>query len=174
MADGTTKIGYTAADMIESAYGDLLQADVVALVNAVNTAGVMGKGIALQFKHAYPENYKVYVEACKLQAAQIGQMLIVDLGLHKTPRYIINFPTKQHWRNPSKLEYIHLGLLDLVRQVKVLGISSIAIPALGAGNGGLDWAEVHPLVVQAFSGLPDVRVLLFEPQVHSLQATQTG
>jgi O-acetyl-ADP-ribose deacetylase (regulator of RNase III) len=167
------KIGYTVAAMIESVHGDLLQADAVALVNTVNTAGVMGKGVALQFKHAYPQNYKAYVEACKHQAVQIGQMLVVDLGLLSTPRYIINFPTKQHWRNPSKLEYIRLGLLDLVQQVKALGIPSIAIPPLGAGNGGLAWAEVRPLVVQAFSGLPEVRVLMFEPQpemVHSLQA----
>lgn len=153
--------------------GDLLHSDAIALVNTVNTAGVMGKGIALQFKHAYPQNYKAYVAACKNNQVQIGRVFIVDLGLLSTPRYIINFPTKKHWRNPSKLEYIKAGLEDLVARVKELGIRSVAIPPLGAGNGGLDWLQVRPLIVDAFMALPEVQVLLFEPQpevVHALQA----
>ena len=159
--------------MIEVMQGNLLQAKVAALVNTVNTAGVMGKGVALQFKHAYPENYKAYVQACKREEIQVGQVLIVDLGLLSTPRYIINFPTKKHWRNPSKLEYIKEGLMDLVEQVQKLSIESLAIPPLGAGNGGLDWTEVRPLILQAFAPLPEVRVLLYEPQlaiVHQLIA----
>lgn len=150
--------------MIESIQGNLLQAKVVALVNTVNTKGVMGKGIALQFKHAFPNNYKAYVEACKEGQVQIGQMFIFDLGLLSMSRYIVNFPTKKHWRNPSKLEYIKSGLADLLEQIKTLGIESIAIPPLGAGNGGLPWAEVRPLIVEAFAALPEVQVLLYEPQ----------
>ena len=159
--------------MIESVQGDLLRSDAMALVNTVNTVGVMGKGVALQFKHAYPQNYKAYVKACRANQMQIGQVFIVDLGLLSSPRYIINFPTKQHWRNPSRLEYIELGLQDLVTRVKELGIRSLAIPPLGAGNGGLDWVQVRPLILSAFAALPEVRVLLFEPQadfIHQLKA----
>lgn len=150
--------------MIEVMQGDLLQAKVVALVNTVNTAGVMGKGVALQFKHAYPENYKAYVQACKREEIQVGQVFIVDLALLSTPRYIINFPTKKHWRNPAKLEYIKEGLVDLRQKVQELNIESLALPALGAGNGGLDWVEVRPLIIEAFVALPEIRVLLYEPQ----------
>jgi O-acetyl-ADP-ribose deacetylase (regulator of RNase III) len=159
--------------MIESVQGDLLRSRAMALVNTVNTAGVMGKGVALQFKHAYPDNYKAYVAACKQNQVRIGQMFIFDRGLLDSPRYIINFPTKKHWRHPSKLEYITAGLEDLAQQVKALGIQSIAVPPLGAGNGGLEWSMVLPLILKAFSMLPDVQVLLFEPQplaVHELIA----
>jgi O-acetyl-ADP-ribose deacetylase (regulator of RNase III) len=149
--------------MIESVRGDLLRAPAMALVNAVNTVGVMGKGLALQFKNAHPDNFKAYLKACKQDQIRVGQMLIFDRGLLAVPRYIINFPTKKHWRHPSKLEYISAGLDDLTFQVRSLGIQSIAIPALGTGLGGLEWAEVRPLILEAFVLLPDVQVWLFEP-----------
>ncbi|ADO68851.1 type II toxin-antitoxin system antitoxin DNA ADP-ribosyl glycohydrolase DarG [Stigmatella aurantiaca] len=146
---------------IESGKGNLLTAEVDALVNTVNTEGVMGKGLALQFKKAFPENFVSYERACKAGEVVPGRMHIV----HRlaSPRFIINFPTKKHWRNPSKLEYVRDGLRDLVTHVRKLGIQSIAIPPLGCGNGGLDWADVKPLIVQSFEALHDVRVVLFEP-----------
>lgn len=146
---------------IEQRKGDLLAADVEALVNPVNTKGVMGKGLALQFKKAFPDNFSAYQEACKKGEIVIGRMHIVQRP--SPPRFIINFPTKDHWRNPSKIEYVQEGLIDLVAQVRKLEIQSIAIPALGCGNGGLEWADVKPLIVQAFHDLPDVRVILFDP-----------
>lgn len=146
---------------IEHGKGDLLAADVEALVNPVNTKGVMGKGLALQFKKAFPDNFAAYQEACRKGEVVIGRMHIVQRP--SPPRFIINFPTKDHWRNPSKIEYVQEGLIDLVAQVRKLEIQSIAIPALGCGNGGLEWADVKPLIVQAFHGLPGVRVILFEP-----------
>jgi len=147
--------------MIERGHGNLLVADVDALVNTVNTDGVMGKGLALQFKKAFPESFAAYEHACKAGEVVPGRMHVV----HRlaSPRFIINFPTKKHWRQPSKLTYIREGLGDLVAQVRALGIQSIAIPPLGCGNGGLAWSDVKPLIVQAFEELPQVRVLLFEP-----------
>ncbi|OWL95127.1 hypothetical protein CBQ26_13835 [Deinococcus indicus] len=148
--------------MINSGKGNLLQADVEALVNTVNTVGVMGKGIALQFKRAFPKNYKDYVAAAKAGEVRIGRMFVSEQPLHR-PHYVINFPTKQHWRAPSEIRFIEEGLEDLVRVIRAHNIRSIAIPPLGCGNGGLDWAEVKPLVEQAFANLPDVEVLLFAP-----------
>jgi O-acetyl-ADP-ribose deacetylase (regulator of RNase III) len=149
--------------MIERGRGNLLQAHVEALVNTVNTEGVMGKGIALQFKKAFPANYEAYRRECQLGRAQVGKVFATELGT-AVPRYIVNFPTKQAWRNPSKLEYIENGLVDLVDQVKTRGIRSIAVPPLGCGLGGLAWSDVRPLIEAAFAPLPDVRVLLFEPK----------
>ena len=145
---------------IESTTGDLLKADVDALVNTVNTVGVMGKGLALQFKKTFPDVFSTYSIACKKGEVSTGKMHIVTRT--SSPKYIVNFPTKQHWRNPSKLEYIEYGLDDLVKQTQVLGISSIAIPPLGCGYGGLSWSDVRPLIVQAFSAYPNLRILLFE------------
>lgn len=146
---------------IERGIGNLLTADVDALVNTVNTEGVMGKGLALQFKKAFPENFASYERACKLGEVKTGQMHIVQRLV--SPRFIINFPTKRHWRQPSKLEYVRDGLRDLVAQVKRLNIESIAVPPLGCGNGGLEWSSVRPLVIEEFSAVPEVRVFLFEP-----------
>lgn len=146
---------------IERGKGNLLTADVAALVNPVNTEGVMGKGLALQFKKAFPENFASYERACKAGEVKTGQMHIVQRLA--SPRFIINFPTKRHWRLPSKLEYVRDGLRDLVAQVKLLKIGSIAVPPLGCGNGGLEWSAVRPLIVEAFASAPDVRVVLFEP-----------
>lgn len=148
--------------MIEYKKGNLLDDDSEALVNTVNTVGVMGKGIALQFKLAYPENFKIYEKACRAKTFKIGEVLTVPLGMFN-PKYIINFPTKEHWRGKSKIEYIELGLQALVKEVKNLGIRSIAIPPLGCGNGGLDWEDVRPRIEKAFEELRDVKVHLYLP-----------
>jgi O-acetyl-ADP-ribose deacetylase (regulator of RNase III) len=152
--------------MIQEVHGNLLAADADALVNTVNTVGVMGKGIALQFKKAFPENYKAYKRACDKGELDLGRMFIWDSGalVSDGPRYIINFPTKRHWRSSSKLEDIRVGLEDLVRQIKDLSITSIAVPPLGCGHGGLRWEDVKPLIESAFEELPDVTVLLFPPE----------
>lgn len=146
---------------IERGKGNLLAADVDALVNTVNTEGVMGKGLALQFKKAFPDNFASYERACRAGEVRTGQMHIVQRLA--SPRFIVNFPTKGQWRQPSKLEYVRDGLGDLVAQVKRLNIESIAVPPLGCGNGGLEWLAVRPLILEAFSAVPEVRVVLFEP-----------
>jgi O-acetyl-ADP-ribose deacetylase (regulator of RNase III) len=143
--------------------GDLLKEDSDAVVNTVNCVGVMGKGIALQFKQRWPTNFKEYEAASKRKEIKPGEMFIYDLGEWERPRYIINFPTKVHWRGDSKLEYIEDGLRDLVRQARRLGIKSISMPPLGCGNGGLDWNDVKKLIFAAFQGHPDISVNLFEP-----------
>lgn len=153
--------GTTSAAMLERGEGNLLLADVDALVNTVNTVGVMGKGLALQFKKAFPDAFASYEQACKLGQVVVGQMHVV--ARLEPPRYIINFPTKKHWKNPSRLEYVESGLRDLVALVRKLQLRSIAIPPLGCGNGGLEWSEVRPLIERAFAELSDVRVVLFEP-----------
>jgi O-acetyl-ADP-ribose deacetylase (regulator of RNase III) len=149
--------------LIEPAHGNLLTAEAQALVNAVNCVGVMGKGLALQFKQAFPANFKAYEAACAAGVVMPGRMLIHDNAGLVQPRWIINFPTKRHWRDPSRLEDIASGLKSLVADVQRLGIRSIAVPALGCGLGGLDWLVVRPMIEEAFSALPDVHVLLFEP-----------
>lgn len=148
---------------MERTRGDILQADAEALVNTVNCVGIMGRGIALQFRKAFPENYKLYRAVCEREELRPGTMLVYDLGRLTNPRYIINFPTKRHWKGKSRIEDIEAGLPALVAEVRRLGISSIAIPPLGSGLGGLDWREVRPRIERAFQDLPDVRVLLYEP-----------
>jgi len=149
--------------VIEDGTGNLLTADVDALVNTVNTAGVMGKGIALQFKRAFPDNYEVYRAACKRGEVRLGGMFVHDTGRLGPRRYIINFPTKGHWRSRSRIEDIRSGLVDLFRVVLELGLTSLAVPALGCGNGGLSWSMVRPLIEETFQAAPDVRVVLFPP-----------
>ncbi len=149
--------------MIEQARGNLLEADAEALVNTVNTVGVMGKGIALQFRRAFPKNYDFYRKACEHHEVQPGRMLVFATGRFDNPKYIINFPTKRHWKENSRLEDIEAGLNDLVRVIRELGISSLALPPLGAGNGGLDWADVRPRIVAALTPLNNVRVHLYAP-----------
>jgi O-acetyl-ADP-ribose deacetylase (regulator of RNase III) len=149
--------------MISYGDGDLLQADTDALVNTVNCVGVMGKGIALQFKRGYPHMFDAYQKACKRGDVVIGRMFLYETGQLDGPAYIINFPTKRHWRSPSHLDYIDAGLTDLVRVVRELEITSIAIPPLGAGNGGLDWRDVEPRLVEAFADLPEVQAVLYAP-----------
>jgi len=149
--------------MIELTRGNLLQAPAEALVNTVNCVGYMGKGIALQFKQAFPANFKHYEAACHAGDLVPGKMMIHDNGGLVNPRYIINFPTKRHWKGKSRIEDIESGLNALVADVQRLGIRSIAVPPLGCGLGGLEWRVVRPMIEQAFAGLPDVQVLLFEP-----------
>jgi O-acetyl-ADP-ribose deacetylase (regulator of RNase III) len=150
--------------MITEVTGDLLEADVDALVNAVNTAGVMGKGVALQFRRAFPANYAAYRRACDRSEVVLGKMFVFHNGQLTRPRFIVNFPTKQHWRSPSKLSDIESGLAELVRVIYEHGIKSIAVPALGCGNGGLEWEDVRPLIEHALGALPDVDVRLYPPQ----------
>lgn len=149
--------------MIRYATGDLLLANVEALVNTVNTVGVMGKGVALQFKDAFPQNFHAYQAACKRGEVQIGKMFVTETGRFDGPRWIINFPTKKEWRHPSKLEYVRSGLSDLVQVVHDRGIKSIALPPLGCGYGGLDWTQVRQAIEEALVDLPDVEVVVFQP-----------
>lgn len=140
--------------------GNLFLADVEALINPVNTVGVMGKGLALQFKNKYPECFNLYVKACKDGTLKPG---IVQIIIRESnPKYIINFPTKLDWRNPSKIEYIKEGLDDLITKIDIYNIISVAIPALGCGLGGLDWEEVKQLITDKFKNL-NIKVLLYEP-----------
>lgn len=147
--------------MIRYARGDLLQADVEALVNPVNTVGVMGKGLALKFKQAYPKNFQLYLAACRARTLAVGQLLVTHTRSAR-PRLVVNFPTKQHWRDPSQLEWIERGLHHLRTIVEAEGITSIAVPALGCGNGGLSWTEVQPLI-EKFLWWDDVDVVVYEP-----------
>lgn len=151
--------------MIELTSGNLLKAHAEALVNTVNTEGVMGKGIAFQFKQAHPKMYEEYAQACKNGSVQLGRMHVYELGqLVDGPKFIINFPTKGHWRSRSRLQDIESGLEDLVRVVRERDIKSIAIPPLGCGNGGLKWAEVLPLIERAFTSVPDVLAYVYPPE----------
>ncbi len=150
--------------MIETTKGNLLEAPVEALVNTVNTVGIMGKGIALQFKQAYPAMFRSYEKACKAGEVRLGEVHVFDMGgLVGGPRWIINFPTKGHWRASSRMSDIESGLLDLVDTIKRLNIRSIAVPPLGCGHGGLDWTDVRPLIESTLGRLTDVRVLVFAP-----------
>lgn len=149
--------------MIRFTTGNLLDSDAEAVVNTVNTVGVMGKGIALMFKDAFPENFKAYDIACKSGEVEVGRMFVTRRSDFYGPKWIINFPTKKHWRHPSKLEWIRDGLDDLVAVIRRENIRSIAIPPLGAGNGGLDWSEVRPLVEAAAHALPEIDVIVYEP-----------
>ena len=149
--------------MIEYTSGDILRCEADALVNTVNCVGVMGRGIALQFKNAFPENFVAYAAACKREAVQPGRMFLYETGHLVPPRFIVNFPTKRHWRGKSRIEDIASGLADLVRLIREKDIRSIAIPPLGSGLGGLDWNEVRPRIEWALAGLTNVQVLVFEP-----------
>ncbi|EFI34820.1 Appr-1-p processing domain protein [Desulfonatronospira thiodismutans ASO3-1] len=149
--------------MIEHVQGNILNAQTEALVNTVNCVGVMGKGIALQFKKAFPENFKTYRNACQRGEVKPGRMFVFDTG-QELPRYIINFPTKRHWRDKSRYEDIEAGLQALVKEITARNISSIAVPPLGSGLGGLDWAKIKPMIERAFSDLPNVQIQLFKPE----------
>ncbi len=149
--------------MIRFTQGDLLTADAEALVNTVNCVGVMGRGIALQFKKAFPDNFKAYAAACKQGELVPGRMFVFDRRQLTQPRFVINFPTKRHWRGKSRIDDVRAGLAALVEEVQTHGIRSIAIPPLGSGLGGLDWSEVRPLIEQAMAPLSRVDVLIFEP-----------
>jgi len=149
--------------MIDFTRGNLLEAKAEALVNTVNTVGVMGKGVALMFKEAYPENFKAYQTACKRKAVKVGRMFVTERETLIGPKWIINFPTKEHWRGNSKMEWITTGLEDLKRIIAEKKIRSIAIPPLGSGNGGLNWSDVRPKMEAALGALNDVSVIIYEP-----------
>lgn len=149
--------------MIITAKGDLLRAQVDALINPVNCVGVMGKGLALQFRKEYPEMFRVYALACEAGEVLPGRIHVWPTGAAALPRFILNFPTKRHWRDASRLDDIEAGLRDLVAVIQRLGIRSIAIPALGAGLGGLEWSAVRPLIVQVLEPLVAAEVHLYEP-----------
>jgi O-acetyl-ADP-ribose deacetylase (regulator of RNase III) len=149
--------------MIRYTTGNILDAEAEALVNTVNCVGIMGRGIALQFKELFPENFKAYAAACAHGIVEPGRMFVFDTGELTLPRYIINFPTKRHWRGKSRIEDIESGLLALVEEIRSRNIRSLAIPPLGSGLGGLDWAVVKPLIARAMADLPEVDIQVFEP-----------
>jgi O-acetyl-ADP-ribose deacetylase (regulator of RNase III) len=150
--------------MIRFTQGNLLEAKAEAIVNTVNTVGVMGKGIALMFKEAFPENFRLYKEACETKSVRIGRVFATERrDFLSGPRWIINFPTKEHWRAPSRLEWIREGLIDLRRFIEDHAIRSVALPPLGSGNGGLNWRDVRPVIVEALEVLQDVTVIVYEP-----------
>lgn len=150
--------------MIRFTQGNLLDAEVEALVNTVNTVGIMGKGIALMFKEKFPENFRAYAAACKRNEVRVGRIFVTERpNLVGEPRWILNFPTKEHWRNRTRIEWIEAGLEDLRKIVIEKGIRSIAVPPLGCGNGGQKWATVKPLIERALGDLADVEVVVYEP-----------
>ena len=149
--------------MLEYKRGDIFTEDVEALVNSVNCVGVMGRGIALQFKNMFPENFKAYEDACKRKEVQPGRMFVFETGQLTNPRYIINFPTKRHWRGQSRMDDIESGLKALAQEIKERNIRSIALPPLGSDLGGLHWGEVRPRIEAMLQGLEDVEAIIFEP-----------
>lgn len=149
--------------MMKFTQGNLIDASSEALVNTVNTVGVMGKGIALMFKEAFPANFRAYENACKQKEVKIGKMFVTENRTLSGPRWIINFPTKKHWRQPSRLEWIIEGLEDLHRVVNKYQIRSLALPPLGSGNGGLEWSEVRIEVERILGDLEGVDIVVFEP-----------
>ena len=150
--------------MIEFTTGDILRADAEALVNTVNCVGIMGRGVALQFKNAFPANFKAYEAACARDEVQPGRMFVFETRELTGPKFIINFPTKRHWRGKSRMEDIDSGLKALVAEIRNRRIRSIAIPPLGSGLGGLNWADVRPRIEAALRGVDDLHVIVFEPR----------
>lgn len=150
--------------------GNIFESDAEALVNTVNTVGVMGKGVALQFKERFPENFRLYEAACKRNEVQIGKMFVTATNSMINPRWIINFPTKKHWLHKSSYTYIEAGLDDLVQQIRKLNIRSVAIPPLGAGQGGLNWQKVRALLEKKLSNL-DIDIWIYEPSAPAVRAS---
>jgi O-acetyl-ADP-ribose deacetylase (regulator of RNase III) len=154
--------------MIKFKRGDIIAEDAEALVNSVNCVGIMGRGVALQFKNAFPENFRAYERACQRNDLEPGRLLVFETEQLSNPKYIINFPTKRHWRGKSRISDIEQGLEALVSEIKRLGIRSVAIPPLGSGLGGLKWSDVRPKIEAAARALGDnVRVTIFEPREHT-------
>ena len=149
--------------MTEFKTGNIIAEHAEAVVCTVNCVGVMGRGIALQFKKAFPENFKAYAAECKKRNVRIGKMFVFVTGRLGNPRYIVNFPTKRHWREGSRICDIDVGLEDLVKVIRARNIQSIAIPPLGCGLGGLEWDEVRPRIVKALDGVANLQVTIFEP-----------
>ena len=150
--------------MITYKAGDIFKEKEDAIVNTVNCVGVMGRGIALQFKRQFPSNFKVYAAACKQKKVMPGKMLIYEICSQIGPKYIINFPTKRHWRSTSRMKDIESGLQDLAKVITNLDIKSIALPSLGCGLGGLDWNDVRVRIESTLSHLPEVKIIIFEPK----------
>lgn len=151
--------------MVTFEQGNLLDSNVEALVNTVNTVGVMGKGIALMFKERFPENFREYAAACQAGEVQLGKMFVTENDDLVGPKWVVNFPTKEHWRSSTKLEWIERGMKDLIRVVEDKGIRSIAVPPLGCGNGGLDWRDVKPVIEAALSEVKGLETRVYEPTV---------
>jgi len=149
--------------MITYRQGNLLEAEVEAVVNTVNTVGVMGKGIALMFKERYPDLFKDYAAACRAKEVQVGQMLVTPTNELDGPRWVIHFPTKEHWRKPSRMAWVESGLQDLARVIREKQIRSIALPPLGCGNGGLKWEEVRARIETTLGRIEGLEVIAFEP-----------
>ncbi|NTF17211.1 macro domain-containing protein [Agrobacterium rubi] len=149
--------------MIIQGKGNILDTNDEAVVNTVNEQGVMGKGLALEFKIRFPDNFTAYEVACKRNEVKVGQMFVTERMDMFGPRWLINFPTKQYWRNGSRLEWVRAGLDDLRTFITARSIRSISVPPLGCGNGGLDWRVVRPLIVDKLGNLPDCAVSIFEP-----------
>jgi O-acetyl-ADP-ribose deacetylase (regulator of RNase III) len=149
--------------MIEFRTGDILTADAEALVNTVNCVGIMGRGIALQFKNAFPANFRAYAAACMRNEVQPSRMFVFATGTMTNPKFIINFPTKRHWKGKSRIEDIETGLSALVAEIQERRIKSVAIPPLGSGLGGLHWPDVRRRIQNALEGLDDVQVIVYEP-----------
>jgi len=150
--------------MLEFTTGDIFRADAEALVNTVNCVGIMGRGIALQFKNEFPANFKAYEAACAREEVQPGKMFVFETRELAGPKFIINFPTKRHWKGKSRMEDIDSGLEALADEIRTRGIRSIAIPPLGSGLGGLNWREVRPRIEAALDGIADLHVIIFEPK----------
>jgi O-acetyl-ADP-ribose deacetylase (regulator of RNase III) len=162
---------------IEYKIGNMFDEPTEAIVNTVNCVGVMGKGVALEFKRRWPENFKAYKRVCDDKSLMPGKMFVFDNSDFlegSKHRFLINFPTKQHWRSQSKIQYVEDGLVDFIEQVRHLGIKSVAVPPLGCGNGGLDWSDVRPLIERAVSELPDVHFVIFGPAEQSAILEQSG
>ena len=149
--------------MIEYKTGDLFLEEADALVNSVNCVGVMGRGIALQFKRTFPDNFKAYADACKRSEVHPGRMFVYETGQLAPPRYIINFPTKRHWRGKSRMEDITAGLSALAQEIRERRIRSVALPALGSALGGLEWRSVRAGIEAALRDIDGLRVVVFEP-----------
>ena len=159
--------------MIEFKTGNILTEDAEALVNTVNCVGYMGRGIALQFKKAYPDNFKSYSIACKREEVQPGRMFVYETDQLTNPHYIINFPTKRHWKGKSRMEDIDAGLVALAEEIRSHNIQSIAIPPLGSGLGGLDWFEVRSRIEKMLEQFGDLKAIVFEPS-DSLEDTKVN
>lgn len=150
--------------MIAYRNGDLLADGAEALVNAVNCVGVMGAGVALAFRRKFPENFRAYAAACRSGGVEPGRMFVFETGGDSPPRYLINFPTKRHWKDPSRMEDIVAGISSLREEVRARAIRSVALPALGCGLGGLPWPEVRAVIADGLRGLEGARVTVYRPR----------
>ena len=160
--------------MVRFEEGNLLDADVEALVNTVNTVGVMGKGIALMFKEQFPDNFREYAAACKTGEVRLGEMFVTENSDFLGPKWIVNFPTKDHWRSRTRLEWIAQGMKALVRVIEERQIRSIAVPPLGCGNGGLNWRNVKPVIESALAEVEGIEAIIYEPTMRYQNVAKTA